>query len=98
MVRIENWSVIFSSSDVYTPPEMREQLLHGEVYGHPSFEDGFPVTTSAVCESSKKTSAGHVVQTQSREYLLGKPSEGYLLWLEQQGIAFDPEQPIRFRA
>jgi hypothetical protein len=95
MVRIEKWSVGVDSSDVYTPPERRERSLFGAVYGHPKFEPGFLVNTSALIGGSVKTADGHVVKTMSRDYFLGEPDPAYLTWLEQNGIAFDPEQPIK---
>jgi hypothetical protein len=96
MVRIENWAVVFSSNSQYTPPDQRQRSLYGNVYGHPSFEEGFAVTTSSIVGGSRKTQEGHVVSTASREYLLGEPSESYLAWLKEEGIDFDPEQPIKF--
>ncbi len=95
MVRIEKWSVGFASGDVYTPPEQRERSLYGAVYGHPKFEEGFMVNTSVLIGGSVKTADGHVVKTMSRDYLLGEPDPAYLRWLEQYGIVFDPEQPIK---
>lgn len=95
MVRIEKWSVGFASGDVYTPPEKRERALCGAVYGHPNFEEGFMVNTSVLIGGSVKTAEGHVVKTKSRDYLLGEPDPAYLRWLEQNGMTFDPEQPIK---
>lgn len=93
MVRIEKWSVISSGSSEDTKAQPR--WLHGYVYGHPKFDDGHEVATSVIIGGSVKTDAGHVVKTKSRDYLLGAPSQRYLEWLEQHGIAFDNEQPIK---
>ncbi|CAN5669490.1 hypothetical protein BH10CYA1_BH10CYA1_41990 [soil metagenome] len=95
MVRIEKWAVVYVSGDIYTPPEKRDRALFGAVYGHPKFEEGFLVNTSDLIGGSAKTDDGHVVKTKSRDYLLGEPDPAYLRWLEQNGIKFDPEQPIK---
>ena len=94
MVRIEQWAVIYVSGDDYMPPECRKRALLGSVYGHPSFEDGKVVTTSALIGGSDLAAEGHVVQTDNRQYLLGEPHKSYLAWLEKKGIAFDPKKPI----
>jgi len=95
MVRIEKWAVVLAPGDVYTPPAQRDRALYGEVYGHPKFAEGFLVNTSVILGGSIKTAAGHVVKTESRDYLLGEPDPAYITWLEQQGMVFDPEQPIK---
>ncbi len=95
MVRIEKWAVVFVSGDVYTPPEQRDRALYGAVYGHPKFEEGFMVQTSDILGGSVKTADGHVAKTRSRDYLLGEPDPAYMTWLEQNGMTFDPEQPIK---
>jgi hypothetical protein len=43
VIRIENWEVI-------TNPFKMKQYLHGEVYGHPEFQDGRAVTTSSLMD------------------------------------------------
>ncbi|HEY9732296.1 MAG TPA: hypothetical protein V6C89_10310 [Drouetiella sp.] len=96
MVRMENWAVVFAEGSPYLPPDLRPRKLHGDVYGHPDFEDGHRVLTSVIVASSRKTEDGHVVQTASREYLLGAPSKKYLEWLKAQDIDFDAENPIKF--
>jgi hypothetical protein len=95
MVRIEQWAVIFVSGDEYTPPELRERALLGAVYGHPRFDEGEAVTTSSLIGGSVHGEHGHVVDTETRQYLLGEPSKAYLAWIEEKGIAFDPMQPVR---
>lgn len=94
MVRIENWAVV-CYFDPTVPVEQRERYLTGAAYGHPRFDDGHQVQTSAFVGASRKTEAGHVVTTVTREYLLGEPSPAYLQWLHDNNIPFDPEQPIQ---
>ncbi len=94
MVRIENWSVLSNAGIDGVTDGQQVRWLHGFVHGHPSFVDGHEVTTSVIIGGSTRTEDGHVVQTRSRQYLLGAPSKSYIAWLEQHGIAFDSEQPI----
>lgn len=92
MITIENWSVVSSPSNTpYTAPECRKSCLHGNVYNHPKFEDGFEVTTSDI----KKVS-GRVVSTRSGSlYYLGNVSEDY----EKRFPAYDlqGDNPIRIK-
>lgn len=91
-VRIENWSIT-SKATPYTPPECHFIRIHGEVYGHPMFDDGAEVTTSDVLEVS-----GSVVQTRSREYILGDPNPDYVKWcLDNNMSPPTPEEPIRVK-
>jgi len=87
---LENWRVVCTGA-AYMAPEARSLKLGGNVYGHPGFIDGNPITTSSIIEVS-----GRRVRTRSRVYLLGTPSPDYVAWCKKNGI--DPptfNEPIR---
>lgn len=72
-MRIEAWSVVWSESDPYSPPEMKTQHLSGNVYGHNRFYDGTGITTTAIVA----VSGGRVVTRSGSEYELGDPEPEY---------------------
>lgn len=45
---LKNWSVFSKPKYGYMPPELQPQYLHGNVYGHPDFEDGKNINTSPI--------------------------------------------------
>jgi hypothetical protein len=93
MVVLKNWSVVFRDWNGYTAPELLPRYLHGYVYGHPQFNDGAPVTTSAI-----ESVSGRVVKTYSREYFLeGDPDPAYVAELATKGIVIDPVNPIKVK-
>lgn len=68
MIRLKNWSV-FSENDDYLAPELRSYRLHGNVFGHPKFNDGDPVSTNNIVEivdkrthKEAKTQSGSVYE------------------------------------
>jgi hypothetical protein len=72
-MRLENWSVVFSETDPYLAPELQKIALHGNVYGHPRFDDGSSVTTSTI-----KELRGELIITNSgSEYELGEVDPEY---------------------
>jgi len=71
-MRLENWSV-GSNASSYTAPELVSLRLHGNVYGHPRFDEGEEVTTSAIDKID-----GDVVVTRSgSRYELGEVDPEY---------------------
>jgi hypothetical protein len=89
-IRIENWSVVASSNNPYTPPERAPLRLTGNVYGHPKHYEGRFVETSSIVSSS-----GVMVNTRSgSRYVLGKPCPKYLSWLEDHHPHIDPSNPF----
>ena len=72
-MRIENWSIGTPASDPYTPPEMQVTSLSGTVYGHPRFDDGVNITTSAIVALK----GGRIVTRSGSEYELGQPHPEY---------------------
>lgn len=78
--RLEKWSLFASVVDYKLVPR-----LHGEVYGHPRFEDGTEVSTSYIVDEDIK--AGWV-QSANTLYTLGEPSADYVAYLQK----YHPEQ------
>ena len=84
--KLENWSVV---ADPYQAPEIRTLHLSGDRTPENGLHN--PVTTTRVVEVS-----GRTVKTRSGSmYILGEPDKEYLTWLDQNKIAFDPENPIK---
>jgi len=76
-MRIENWSVV-SSGGPFDYPELCVQCLHGFVYGHPLFDDGTEITTSALSGAIGeriRTHSGHVYELRDADphYLVAHP-------------------------
>lgn len=69
---IQNWSLVFSNP--YNAPEIQTPSLHGKVFGHPKFEDGSNVTTSAVVGI---TEDGKIKTYSGSEYELGEVDPKY---------------------
>jgi hypothetical protein len=65
-IRLDNWSVV-NDGDPYKAPEQQESRLHGNAFGHPRFDDGKTITTSAIL-----TKDGDLILTRSgSRYELG---------------------------
>lgn len=75
VVRIENWLKYTHVDDCWTPPELGSQVLHGQVFGHPSFEDGERVHTSNLEGWDEEHQA--VVTHSGRRYILGQVDPEY---------------------
>lgn len=72
-MKLKNWSVISSDVDVrFTSPEMMHYHLQGRVYGHPRFDDGFPVVTSRIIEINDKGDHKEVITRSGSVYELHK--------------------------
>ncbi len=54
VLRLKNWSVTSDINPYFAAPEMMRYHLQGDVYGHPRFNDGDPVTTSRIIKISDK--------------------------------------------
>ena len=73
MPRIECWSITGDRRDQYTAPELRSLHLQGCVYGHPRFDYGHTVRTTAIVSAEDGT-----VRTKSgSSYEIGDPSPMY---------------------
>jgi hypothetical protein len=88
--RLENWSVT-RKGDIYLAPEHHTTHLQGEVFDHDAHEDGKRVTSSPIVASE-----GQEATTYSgTRYVLGQPCPRWLAWMDEEGIEFDPENPIQ---
>jgi len=73
-VRLENWSFVMGANTIYAAPEQYFPRLYGEVYGHPDYEDGDPISTSIITGYDEETDE---FICRSRRYTLGKVDEEY---------------------
>lgn len=92
MFRLENWEMSGKFDPAFTAPEAQLYLITGEVYGHPDFMDGEPITTSSI-----EGAVGNIVTTHSgSEYELGQPDMTYVMWCEEAGCHIPtPDEPIK---
>lgn len=74
IVRIENWKVVVRG-DSYIAPELMDQCLHGNVFGHPKKPDGSEVTTSAIVGWDANTRT--VITKSGTHYLCGEIDPEY---------------------
>lgn len=70
-MRLKNWSV-FSEDNEYLAPELRSYRLQGNVYGHPKFNDGDPVSTNRIVKITDKGTYKEVVTQSGSVYELYK--------------------------
>jgi hypothetical protein len=82
---LENWSVY---ADPYKAPEVGAIRLHGTRSGHE-----LPVLTNYV----DRVDGRRVTTLSGSVYVLGEPSAKYRQWMAENGIAYDPEHPVRIR-
>lgn len=54
MIRLKNWSMYAEGNNGFNPPELWTYHFQGNVYGHPRFNDGDPITTSRIVEINDK--------------------------------------------
>jgi hypothetical protein len=92
-MRIEQWSVQYAICSAYTAPERRGMKIVGLLVDHPLRPDGTRVKTSRVVSAT-----GRTVRTQSGSvYELGDIDPAYRAYLDEHGIPYDHEQPIKVR-
>ncbi len=89
---IDNWACVYNDEQAFLPPELRVLLIKGTVTGHPKYPDGKRIQTSRVRRVENK-----IVYTQNSVYRLGEPKKDWLDWMEENGIKFDPENPIKIK-
>ena len=70
---IKNWCIVNSSGidEMYRAPECRSNFLYGEVYGHPKFEDGMKIATSAIKRFIHEQDV-IIVETKNSKYIIRK--------------------------
>ncbi len=91
-VQITFWSIVSHPDDAYIAPERRPRHLQGQVRNYPGVRDGHTIRSSTIASSQ-----GRVATTESgRIYeLVGAPDPGYLAHLDEQGLAYDDNEPLR---
>lgn len=67
-MRLENWSVV-ADPNPYLPPEVRQPVLHGKIYGSSTWDDGSGIVTSPILGVDQESAE---VQTAHNLYSLGK--------------------------
>jgi hypothetical protein len=86
MSKLENWSLIMDDSNPYQAPELRKIRLQGEVFDREDFNDGDFIHTSSVQELDL---VNNIARTRNTVYELGKPTEQYLKWLNDNGKSLE---------
>lgn len=91
--RLENWSI--RTDNPYAAPEVARVLLVGRVYGHPRgrHADGKMVQTSRVLKAE-----GRSITTRNTTYELGEADLEYQQWMKDNGVSFDPDNPITLKS
>jgi hypothetical protein len=96
MIRIEKWAMVYNIGDdeKYRPPELLTMSIIGEVIGHPKFKNGSSIRTGPIMSID-----GRDVMTMSGNvYRLGERCPLYAAWMDDEGLKFDPENPIKRKA
>ena len=85
MPKLENWSIGVIAHP-YSAPETWVSSLHGNVYGHPKFQDGDEISTSQIewADINKKEA-----KTANTLYFLGQVSEDWVGWLKKNGYTLE---------
>lgn len=83
MPRLENWSLHFADDNEFEAPEIREQVLCGEIFDDPRFPDGSRVTTGWVMKLDMDERTAETART---KYTLGKLSPLFLEYLRGNGF------------
>lgn len=89
-IRIENWSISNQDDNPHQSPDLKKDCLRGRVYGHPECSDGEYIITPVVINTE-----GCYAKTRNDIYLLGEIDPKYLEWLNENGMEYDPSEPIR---
>ena len=87
MSRLENWSIVQGRWDTeFTAPELRTKHLNGEIHDDTRFSIGLSVTTSKLIELDLNNMTA---KTRNTDYKLGKVSEQYKTFCEENGYSLD---------
>lgn len=93
---MEDWKVTrehAGETAFYLAPEQMRPVLTGLVYGHPEHADGSRVTTSSIVQAEGK----RVTVRSGQVYELGEISRSYLAWIQEKGLPYDPDNPVKVR-
>jgi len=88
---LHNW---FTKRSVWKAPEDNPIRVAGEVWNHPGFPNGHKIQTSS--PTSFDPQSRLLTTISGSVYRLEKPDPEWIKWMREQGIEFDPENPIRF--
>lgn len=84
VLKLERWSVVQGEPNPYKPPEQMGPCLKGDLDGH-------EIVTSPIIKAE-----GLLITTFSGSlYELGEIEPGYMGFIEDHAIEFDPENPIK---
>lgn len=83
MPRLENWSLNFADDDEFRAPELRQQVISGNVFDDSRFPEGAGITTGYITalDLDKRTA-----ETARTKYSLGMPDLNWLGWLRENGF------------
>lgn len=87
-IRLHRWSVVSSCDDPFAAPELHQQCLLGI-----RDSDGKYVRTSPIAKAEGK----EITTRSGTLYILEDMDPDFRLWLEEQEIQYDPENPITFK-
>ena len=87
-IRLHRWSVTQYSDDPYLAPEANPACLLGV-----RETDGKHVRTSPIVKAEGK----EITTKSGTVYILDDMDPDFRLWLEEEGIEYDPEHPITFK-
>jgi hypothetical protein len=87
-ILLHRWRVTQYSDDPYLAPEANPPCLAGI-----RDSDGRTVRTSPIVKVDGK----EITTKSGTVYILDDMDPDYRLWLEEQGIQYDPEHPITFK-
>lgn len=94
-IKIDDWSVNVDS-DPYRAPELMERIVTGTVVETDSERLNvgkcIDIRTSRLIEISGKT-----LKSRGSTFILGNIDPNYEKYMKDNNIAFDPENPIRFK-
>jgi len=85
---LHNWSVTEGPPDPYRAPERNHKRLHGL-----REEDDQHVTTGPIV----KIEGRNITTYSGSVYILGAIDPDYLVWIKENNIEYDPENPIRLK-
>ncbi len=88
--RLENWCTRVSNP--YQAPELQSLCLHGEVYNHPSYNEGEPIGTSNIV----KVDGNRITTKSGSVYVLGEPAKEFVEYCKEIGCHVPTkETPIK---
>ena len=92
-IRLENWSVAYGTKDWYTPPELANIVLQGQMYGHEKIPDGSHVKSGTILDAEGRLitcneSPGTI------KVRLGRINKEYRCWLRKHRPEWNWRDPV----